>query len=136
MSSKKGNKTKQQKAKKGAKPEAKATADQAQVTPAEATQDAITPTADQATQTAEQSSSLEQPTAAEPPTSTTLVWPQQPTTHETDVANYHLWTTTCGRYRIVRVVNKFNGGGAHFNAEVKNGDGGYHSIEQSKDGCG
>src|SRR5262249_42393539 len=31
---------------------------------------------------------------------------------------------------------KFNGQSSHFNAEAKNGDGGDHSIEQAKDGCG
>ena len=78
-------------------------------------------------------------TAAETPATsdtTTLVWPEQPTTHETDLATYYMWITACGRYRVYRSVARLNGGAHHFNAEVRNGDGGYHSIEQAKDGCG
>ncbi len=66
----------------------------------------------------------------------TLVWPEQPTTSETDLATCHIWTTSCGRYRVYRSVARLNGASHHFNAEAKNGDGGYHSIEQAKDGCG
>ena len=86
---------------------------------------------EQATET-----TAETPAEAPASDSTTLVWPEQPTTSETDLATYHIWTTTRGRYRVYRSVARLNGGAHHFNAEVRNGDGGYHTIEPAKDGCG
>ena len=156
MSTKKSSKTKQQKAKKGTKPQEQVVDEQAQVAPlAEESTPAQTETAPGeempvAEAQAEPAANVEQSVepAAEPPAeapasdSTTLVWPEQPECTETDVAFVHIWTTACGRYRVSRVVNKLPEGGAHFNAEIKNGADqasngtSYHSLELAKDGCG
>src|SRR5262245_54259113 len=110
MSTKKSSKPKQQKSKKGAKPPAKPAPDQDQVKPAEAMQTDATPAVAPA---AETTATVEQSTAevaqAETPPSTTLVWPEQPITQETDVATYYMWITSCGRYRVYLMMAKLNG---------------------------
>ena len=111
-------------------------------TPTEAVAPEEQPAAEPPIEAAANVEQAAEPAQNEPPAetpasdSTTLVWPEQPIIHETDLASYYMWTTACGRYRVYRSVARLNGGAHHFNAEVRNGDGGYHSIEQAKDGCG